>query len=127
MKTIYQIFLSLAILALTSCVTRTSIPTIEGYVYNEQHIPLSKVNICIGNKTCVQTDNKGYFLIKKETYKEFIQIGGEAPPIFYDLTISKELYSDTTITYMSKYGGGNPHLKVKYDNIILRQKQSNIL
>lgn len=119
MKTIYQIFLSLAILALTSCVTRTSIPTIEGYVYNEQHIPLSKVNVCIGNKTCVQTDDKGYFLIKKETYKEYI-LSGCSPPLYYSLTISKESYCDTTITYRSHYGGVS-NLKVKYDNIILRQ------
>lgn len=106
-------------LFLISCVTRIKTPLIEGNVYTINNKPLTDVKVCLGDE-CVKTNKDGFFTFKRKTYMEFITIGGEAPPVFFNLNISKVTYNDTIISYFNKYGGGNTNLKVEYQNIILK-------
>ncbi len=104
----------------SSCVSRLKTPYMQGFVFDENKEPLKEVDICL-NDECKKSDEKGYFTFKRKTYLEFIQIGGEAPPLFYNLKISKINYKDTIIQYRSKYGGANVDIKMKYDSIVLRR------
>lgn len=107
---------------LYSCVTRTSRPQIEGYVYNLKKAPIKDVKVCIDGTYCVNTDNQGCFFIKRKFYKEISLPGREAPAVIYNLSLTKNRYSDTIIHYKNIYGGANYNLKVKYDTIILRDE-----
>ncbi|TWP23870.1 hypothetical protein ETU10_06465 [Apibacter muscae] len=112
----------LYVILLCSCVTRTSVPQIEGYVYDVKNTPIKDVKVCIDESSCIHTDSLGYFLIKRKTYKEMIRLGGEAPPVFYTLLLTKSKFSDTIIHYKNIYGGASSNLKVRYDTITLRKK-----
>jgi hypothetical protein len=113
----------ITLLLVTSCVSRTRIPLIEGYIYNSERNPLSGVKVCVNNDICTDTDEQGYFFINRITYKEMTFIGGEAPAVVYDLSLSKKEYSDTIIHYKNLYGGANTNLKVKYDTLILKKSK----
>ncbi|WP_445456837.1 hypothetical protein [Flavobacterium sp. HNIBRBA15423] len=105
----------------SSCVTRLKSPLVQGNICNSNNQPLKEVKVCLNNE-CVLTNEKGYFNFKRKIFKEFVMVGGEAPPIIYNLTISKKTYKDTIIYYSSLHGGANVDLKIVYNNIVLNQK-----
>ncbi|MDR7211462.1 hypothetical protein [Flavobacterium piscis] len=105
----------------SSCVTRLESPLMQGYIYDSNKTPLEEVQVCL-NEECILTNKKGYFNFKRKTYIEFVRIGGEAPPLIYNLSISKKTYKDTIISYRSLYGGADVDLEIEYNNIVLKPK-----
>lgn len=96
----------IAILMLSSCVSRLIRPSLTGIIVDFDGNPIE--NCTVGS---VKTDKDGYFKLAEIRKGRFFfteVFAMEAPPVFVSERIHKEGYEDERIEIFHKYGGGLP-------------------
>lgn len=98
--------LIIAILMLSSCISRLIRPSLTGTIVGFDGNPIE--NCTVGS---VKTDKDGYFKLAEIRKNRFFfteVFAMEAPPVFVSENIHREGYEDEKIAIFHKYGGGLP-------------------
>lgn len=98
--------LIIAILMLSSCISRLIRPSLTGTIVGFDGNPIE--NCTVGS---VKTDKDGYFKLAEIRKNRFFfteVFAMEAPPVFVSENIHKDGYEDEKIEIFHKYGGGLP-------------------
>jgi hypothetical protein len=116
------VILTLAILSLSSCISRLGRPNISGVIVDYDKNPVAGCQV--GEST---TAKDGSFSLKEIRYNKFLlseMLVMEAPPLRVEEKIEKEGFEPDEIFIWSTFGGGQRKgAKYQMDTVYLRKKQ----